>query len=134
MNESVLPEKQGGKKAKSIQEWWPDRLDLGVLRQNSPKSNPMDKDFDYRKEFKSLDLAAVKKDIAGLLTTSQDWWPGDFGNYGPLFIRMAWHSAGTYRIGDGREANWSWNHGVEGPTDDPAINAARAADMRALLA
>ena len=77
-------------------------MDLGVLRHNSPKSNPMDKDFDYRREFKSLDLAEVKKDIAGLLTKSQDWWPADFGNYGPLFIRMAWHSAGTYRIGDGR--------------------------------
>lgn len=90
------------KHTKSIQEWWPDRLDLRVLRQNSPKSNPMDRDFDYRKEFKSLDLATVKKDIADLLTKSQEWWPADFGNYGPLFIRMAWHSAGTYRIGDGR--------------------------------
>ncbi|MDG7002030.1 MAG: catalase/peroxidase HPI [Nitrososphaerota archaeon] len=87
---------------KSIQEWWPDRLDLKILRQNSPKSNPMDKDFDYRKEFASLDLAVVKKDIAVLLTKSQEWWPADFGNYGPLFIRMAWHSAGTYRIHDGR--------------------------------
>ena len=90
------------KHIKSIQEWWPDRLDLKILRQNSPKSNPMDKDFDYRKEFASLDLAVVKKDIAVLLTKSQEWWPADFGNYGPLFIRMAWHSAGTYRIHDGR--------------------------------
>ncbi len=87
---------------KSIKDWWPDRLDLTILRQNSPKSNPMDKDFDYRKEFSSLDYAGLKKDIAEVLTKSQDWWPADFGNYGPLFIRMAWHSTGTYRIGDGR--------------------------------
>ena len=102
MNESGLPVNHGRRASKNIQEWWPERLDLRVLRQNSPKSNPMDKDFDYRREFKSLDLAAVKKDIAGLLTKSQEWWPADFGNYGPLFIRMAWHSAGTYRIDDGR--------------------------------
>ena len=87
---------------KSIQEWWPDRLDLRVLRQNSEKSNPMDRDFNYRKEFMSLNLGAVKNDIAKVMTASQDWWPADFGNYGPLFIRMAWHAAGTYRVGDGR--------------------------------
>ncbi len=92
----------GSKMIKSVQDWWPDRLDLNILRQNSSKSNPMDRDFDYRKEFKSLDLAAVKRDIAKLMTTSQEWWPADFGNYGPLFIRMAWHAAGTYRVGDGR--------------------------------
>ncbi len=87
---------------KSIQEWWPYRLDLKVLRQNSEKSNPMDRDFDYRKEFLSLNLGTVKNDIAKVMTTSQEWWPADFGNYGPLFIRMAWHAAGTYRVGDGR--------------------------------
>ncbi|MCL4317686.1 MAG: catalase/peroxidase HPI [Candidatus Thermoplasmatota archaeon] len=102
MSESDLPVNHGRRAGKSIQEWWPERLDLRVLRQNSPKSNPMDKDFDYRREFNSLDLATVKKDIAELLTSSQEWWPADFGNYGPLFIRMAWHSAGTYRIYDGR--------------------------------
>jgi len=87
---------------KTIREWWPERLDLGILRQNSPISNPMGKDFSYRKEFNSLDLAALKKDLSELMTKSQEWWPADFGNYGPLLIRMAWHAAGTYRIGDGR--------------------------------
>ncbi|MFC3052402.1 catalase/peroxidase HPI [Kordiimonas pumila] len=82
--------------------WWPNRLDLTPLRQNSPVSNPMGANFDYAKEFESLDLKAVKQDIEALLTTSQDWWPADYGNYGPFFIRMAWHSAGTYRVIDGR--------------------------------
>ncbi len=82
--------------------WWPKQLKLELLQQHSSKSNPMGADFDYAKEFKSLDLAAVKKDLAALMTDSQDWWPADFGHYGPLFIRMAWHSAGTYRTGDGR--------------------------------
>ena len=83
-------------------DWWPNQLKLELLNQHSSKSNPMGEDFDYAKEFKSLDLAAVKKDLAALMTDSQDWWPADFGHYGPLFIRMAWHSAGTYRTGDGR--------------------------------
>jgi catalase-peroxidase len=87
---------------RSNQFWWPEYLDLTPLRQNSAESNPMGEDFDYAAEFKSLDLAAVKKEIAALLTTSQDWWPADYGNYGPFFIRMAWHSAGTYRVADGR--------------------------------
>ncbi|WP_338350072.1 catalase/peroxidase HPI [Nonlabens tegetincola] len=87
---------------KTNQEWWPNSLDLSVLRQNSDKSNPLGEDFDYKKEFESLDYAALKADVEKALTDSKDWWPADFGNYGGLFIRMAWHSAGTYRTGDGR--------------------------------
>ncbi len=83
-------------------DWWPNQLNLDILHQQSAKSNPMGEAFDYASEFKSLDLNAVKQDLRAVMTTSQDWWPADFGHYGPLFIRMAWHSAGTYRTGDGR--------------------------------
>jgi catalase-peroxidase len=89
-------------KGTTNRDWWPKQLRLDLLNQHSAKSNPMGSDFDYAAEFKTLDLAAVKRDLAALMTDSQDWWPADFGHYGPLFIRMAWHSAGTYRIGDGR--------------------------------
>lgn len=87
---------------KSNHEWWPNQLDLSVLRQNSAMSNPMGEDFNYQTAFNSLDYQALKKDLTALMTDSQDWWPADFGHYGPLFVRMAWHSAGTYRTGDGR--------------------------------
>ena len=82
--------------------WWPNQLNLKILHQNPPMCDPMGEDFSYAEAFKSLDLDALRKDIYALMTTSQDWWPADYGHYGPLFIRMAWHSAGTYRIGDGR--------------------------------
>ena len=88
--------------ATTNQDWWPNQLKVELLHQHSAKSDPMGADFDYAKEFKSLDYAALKKDLAALMTDSQEWWPADFGHYGPLFIRMAWHSAGTYRTGDGR--------------------------------
>ncbi|HNA45523.1 MAG TPA: catalase-peroxidase, partial [Solirubrobacterales bacterium] len=83
-------------------DWWPNRLNLKILAKNPVETNPYGDDFDYRAEFESLDLGAVKKDINEVLTTSQDWWPADFNHYGPLIIRMAWHSAGTYRVMDGR--------------------------------
>ncbi|RWB35316.1 catalase/peroxidase HPI [Mesorhizobium sp.] len=91
-----------GSASRTNRDWWPNQLDLGVLHQQSSLSDPMGEDFDYAKEFNSLDLDAVIEDLHHVMTDSQDWWPADFGHYGPLFIRMAWHSAGTYRIGDGR--------------------------------
>jgi catalase-peroxidase len=100
--EAKCPFHQSAGGGTSNREWWPNQLKLELLNQHSSKSNPMGGDFDYAKEFQSLDLAAVKKDLAALMTDSQEWWPADFGHYGGLFIRMAWHSAGTYRTGDGR--------------------------------
>src|SRR5476649_756306 len=92
----------GGNRGHANRDWWPNQLDLQVLNRHAPQSSPMGEAFDYAKEFKSLDLDAVIKDLHALMTDSQDWWPADFGHYGGLFIRMAWHSAGTYRTGDGR--------------------------------
>lgn len=94
--------KQSAGSGTGNRDWWPNQLKLNILRQNTSLSNPMGENFDYAEEFKSLDLAALKKEIVELMTSSQDWWPADYGHYGPLFIRMAWHSAGTYRISDGR--------------------------------
>ena len=96
----MAPTKPG--QAKTVKEWWPNRLDLSVLRQNTEAVNPMDPDFDYRQAFQELDYWALKKDLRALMTDSKEWWPADWGHYGPFFIRMAWHSAGTYRTGDGR--------------------------------
>ena len=101
-NEAKCPFSHAAGGGTTNRDWWPNQLRLDLLSQHSGKSNPLGGDFNYAKAFKSLDFAALKKDLAALMTDSQDWWPADFGHYGPLFIRMAWHSAGTYRIGDGR--------------------------------
>ena len=101
-SEGKCPVMHGGARAHTNRDWWPNQLDLRLLHQHSPLSDPMGEDFVYAKEFQSLDLNAVVKDLRAVMTDSQEWWPADFGHYGPLFIRMAWHSAGTYRIGDGR--------------------------------
>ena len=101
-SESKCPVAHGARKAQNNADWWPNQLNLNILHRQSPLSDPMGKEFNYADEFKTLDLNAVIKDLHALMTDSQEWWPADFGHYGPLFIRMAWHSAGTYRIGDGR--------------------------------
>ena len=101
-NESKCPMSAGAGVGTQNQDWWPEQLDLRVLQQNPPQADPMGEHFDYAKEFESLDLAAVKADLRALMTDSQEWWPADYGHYGPFFIRMAWHSAGTYRVSDGR--------------------------------
>ena len=99
---SKCPVPHGAGGGTKNRDWWPNQLNLKILHQNSSLSNPMGKKFNYAKEFKKLNLKKIKKDLYKLMTDSQDWWPADYGHYGGLFIRMAWHSAGTYRIGDGR--------------------------------
>jgi len=102
ITESKCPVAHGARKSRTNVDWWPNQVKVNILSQHSPKSDPMGEEFNYAQEFKTLDLNAVVKDLHALMTDSQAWWPADFGHYGPLFIRMAWHSAGTYRIGDGR--------------------------------
>lgn len=91
-----------GHRPRTVADWWPNQLDLSVLHANHPKGNPLGPDFSYREEFQKLDVEALKQDITEVLTTSQDWWPADFGHYGGLMIRLSWHAAGTYRVHDGR--------------------------------
>ena len=100
--ESKCPVAHGARKSYTNVDWWPNQVNLKVLHQHSPLSDPMGNEFNYAEEFKTLDLNALIKDLHALMTDSQEWWPADFGHYGPLFIRMSWHSAGTYRIEDGR--------------------------------
>src|SRR5690606_24508762 len=103
-NSGKCPVMHGGntETSKSVMAWWPNALNLDILHQQDTKTNPLGADFNYAEEFKKLDLEAVKNDLKALMTNSQDWWPADWGHYGGLFIRMAWHSAGSYRIADGR--------------------------------
>ena len=114
MEESKCPVSHGSNSQHTLgsmsnNQWWPDALDLSILHQHDKKSNPMDEDFNYREEFKKIDYDALKQDLNDLMTDSQDWWPADYGHYGPFFIRMTWHAAGTYRTADGRGGGGTGN-------------------------
>ena len=102
MSEAKCPFPHSDVGSAANQKWWPNQLNLNILNENNPNSGPMDADFDYAAEFASLDYDALKADLATLMTDSQDWWPADYGHYGPFFVRMTWHAAGTYRTHDGR--------------------------------
>ena len=102
MSEAKCPFPHSDVGSAANQKWWPNQLNLNILNENNPNNDPMDDDFDYAAEFASLDFDALKADLAALMTDSQDWWPADYGHYGPLFVRMTWHAAGTYRTHDGR--------------------------------
>ncbi|MEZ4542260.1 MAG: peroxidase family protein, partial [Chloroflexota bacterium] len=109
MSESKCPMHHVAGQGTTVKDWWPNRLDLDVLRQHGSKSSPLDPDFDYAEAFNGLEYQALKADLTALMTDSQEWWPADYGHYGPFFIRMAWHSAGTYRSGDGRGGSATGN-------------------------
>jgi catalase-peroxidase len=104
-------------------DWWPEQLDLSVLRAHSSRSNPIGEDFDYARAFDTLDVEALKRDVIDVMTTSQDWWPADYGHYGPFFIRMTWHAAGTYRIADGRGGGGSGMQRFAPSTAGPTTRA-----------
>ena len=115
-------------RGRSNRDWWPDELDLKKLKQNPAMANPMGEDFNYAEEFKTLDLDALRRDIEAVMTTSQNSWPADYGHYGPLFIRMAWHSAGTYRISDGRGGGGRGRSASRPSTAGPTTRASTRRD------
>ena len=121
MSEAKCPFPHSDVGSAANQKWWPNQLNLNILNENNPNSDPMDADFDYAAEFASLDYDALKADLATLMTDSQDWWPADYGHYGPFFVRMTWHAAGTYRTHDGRGGGGTGNSGSLRSTAGPTM-------------